>query len=67
MAFAFKSSLLSLFTSHRAAGSRDICIAKVKEDRQMSRLIPGAKAKRRNCQFYSSHANPHAIHMDAWA
>ena len=47
MAFAFKSSLLSLFTSHRAAGSRDICIAKVKEDGQMSRLIPGAKAKRR--------------------
>ena len=42
IAFAFKSSLLSLLTSHRATGSRNVCVTKVEEDGQMGGLIPGA-------------------------
>ena len=54
IAFAFKSSLLSLLTSHRAAGSRNVCIAKVEEDGQMGRLIPVTSSKRRIVNFIAA-------------
>ena len=60
-------SLLSLLTAHNAAGSGFFGVAKVKKYREVSRLIPGTKAKRSIVKFCSSHVNPHAIHMGAWA
>ena len=51
VASAFKSSLLGLLTSHSAIRPRDICIAEVEEDGEVSRLIPGAEAKRRIVNF----------------
>ena len=45
--FAVKPSLLCLLTAHDTAGSGKIGVAKVKEHREVSRLIPWSKAKRR--------------------
>ena len=45
--FALKSSLLCLLTTHDTAGSGKIGLAKVKEHRKMSRLVPRSKAKQR--------------------
>ena len=44
--FAVKPSLLCLLTAHDTAGSGKIGVAKVEEHREVSRLIPGSKAKR---------------------
>ena len=44
--FAIKSSLLCMLTAHDTAGSRYIGIAKVEKHREVSRVIPGSKAKR---------------------
>ena len=44
--FAIIPSLLSLLTAHNDAESRKIGVAKVEEHREVSRLIPGFKAKR---------------------
>ena len=44
--FAIIPSLLCLLTAHNAAGSRKIGVAKVEKHREVSRLIPGSKAKR---------------------
>ena len=44
--FALKPSLLCLLTAHDTAGSGKIGIAKMEEHREVSRLIPGTKAKR---------------------
>ena len=43
---ALKSSLLCLLTTHDTAGAGYIGVAKVEENREVSRLIPGTKAKR---------------------
>ena len=45
--FALKSSLLCLLTTHDAAGSGQIGIAKMKEHQKMSRLVPRSQAKQR--------------------
>ena len=45
--FALKSSLLCLLTTHDTAGSGQIGIAKMKEHRKMSRLVPRSQAKQR--------------------
>ena len=44
--FAIIPSLLSLLTAHNTAGSGYIGVAKVEKHREVSRLIPGSKAKR---------------------
>ena len=44
--FAVKPSLLCLLTAHNTAGSGKVGVAKVQEHREVSRLIPGSKAKR---------------------
>ena len=44
--FAIIPSLLSLLTAHNATGSGYVGVAKVKKYREVSRLIPGTKAKR---------------------
>ena len=43
--------MLRLLTSHNTVRPRDIGIAEVEEDRKVSRLISGAKAKRRIVKF----------------
>ena len=43
---ALKSSLLCLLTTHDAAGSGLISCAKMKEHREMSRLVSRSQAKR---------------------
>ena len=43
--FAIIPSLLCLLTAHNTAGSRKIGVAKVEKHREVSRLIPGSKAK----------------------
>ena len=45
--FAVEPSLLCLLTAHDTAGSRKIGIAKMKEHREVSRLIPRSQAKQR--------------------
>ena len=42
---ALKSSLLCSLTTHDTAGSGQIGIAKMKEHRKMSRLVPRSRAK----------------------
>ena len=44
--FEIIPSLLCLLTAHNTAGSRKIGFAKVEKHREVSRLIPGSKAKR---------------------
>ena len=43
-----RSNLLccAFFTAHNTAGSGKVGVAKVQEHREVSRLIPGSKAKR---------------------
>ena len=52
--FAIIPSLLCLITAHNTAGSRKIGVAKVEEHREVSRMIPGAKAKRRIVKFVAA-------------
>ena len=52
--FAIIPSLLSLLTAHNAAGSRKIGVAKVEKHREVSRLIPGSKAKRSIVKFVAA-------------
>ena len=47
-------SLLRLLTAHNAAGSGYNDVAKVKEYRKVSRLIPGTKAKRSIVKFVAA-------------
>ena len=47
-------SLLCLITAHNTAGSRKIGVAKVEKHREVSRLIPGTKAKRRILKFVAA-------------
>ena len=47
-------SLLSLLTAHNAIGSGYIGVAQVEENREVSRLIPGTKAKRRIVKFVAA-------------
>ena len=44
--FAIVPSLLCLLTAHNTAGTRKIGVAKVEKHREVSRLVPGSKAKR---------------------
>ena len=44
--FAIIPSLLCLLTAHDTAGSGKIGVAEMEEPREVSRLIPGSKAKR---------------------
>ena len=44
--FAVEPSLLCLLTAHDTAGTRKIGVAKVEKHREVSRLVPGSKAKR---------------------
>ena len=64
--FAVKPSLLCLLTAHDTAGSGKIGVAKV-EKQGGEQIDPGVQGQAQNCQVCSSHANPHAIRMDAWA
>ena len=64
---ALKSSLLCLLTTHDAAGSGQIGIAKMKgtpEDEQIGLEVPSQAAR---CQTYSSHVNGHASRKVALA
>ena len=51
---ALKSSLLCLLTTHDTVGAGYIGVAKVEENREVSRLIPGTKAKRRIVKFVAA-------------
>ena len=64
---ALKSSLLCLLTSHDTAGTGYIGVTKVEETQEGEQTDPGDQGQAQHCQVCSSHANPHAIHMGAWA
>ena len=51
---ALKSFLLRLLTTHYTAGSGYIGVAKVEENREVSRLIPGTKAKHSIVKFVAA-------------
>ena len=52
--FAIIPSLLCLLTAHNTTGSRKIGVAKVEKHREVSRLIPGSKAKRSIVKFVAA-------------
>ena len=52
--FAIIPSLLCLLTAHNTAGSGFFGVAKVEKHREVSRLIPGSKAKRSIVKFVAA-------------